>query len=190
MPLPAEFSETELPGILEVGAKAFADERGYFTEIHAQESWTDAGMNESFVQDNLSQSAKGTLRGLHYQIDPHGQGKFVRVLTGAVFDVAVDLRRGSPTFRQWVGRTLSAENCLGLWVPVGFAHGFLALEDETLVLYKCTHAYCPEAERSLLYSDPEIGIVWPMEPEIISPKDAEAPPLSEADYNFSFSEKP
>lgn len=186
MPSPAQFTETELPGIFEIEAKAFADERGYFTEIYAQSSWEAAGFPQTFLQDNLSVSAKGTLRGMHYQLSPHGQGKFVRVLRGAVFDVAVDLRRGSPHFGGWVGRCLSEENRLGLWVPAGFAHGFVAQEDDTLVLYKCNSLYHPESERSLLYNDPEIGIEWPTEPTIVSEKDAAAPSLADAEYNFDF----
>ncbi|HEO70526.1 MAG TPA: dTDP-4-dehydrorhamnose 3,5-epimerase, partial [Candidatus Hydrogenedentes bacterium] len=136
--------------------------------------------------DNLSLSAKGTLRGMHYQIEPHAMGKLVRAITGAVFDVAVDLRRGSPTFGKWVGRMLSEGNPAAMWVPPGFAHGFVALEDHTLVYYKCTRLYAPQAERSLSYADPEVGIEWPMQPTVISPKDAEAPLLREADYNFTY----
>lgn len=186
MPVPIAFTETDLPGIFEVSGRAFKDERGYFTEIFADRAWADAGFVEVFVQDNLSVSSKGTLRGMHYQIEPHGQGKFVRVLNGSVYDVAVDLRRGSPTFGKWVGRTLSAENLVGLWVPVGFAHGFIALEDDSLVLYKCTSLYEPASERSLAYNDSDVGIDWPMAPAIISEKDAAAPKLVEAEYNFQF----
>lgn len=186
MAVPVEFTETELPGVFEVGARAFEDERGYFTEIFATSAWAEAGFAKSFVQDNLSLSAKGTLRGMHYQVLPRGQGKFVRALRGSVYDVAVDLRRRSPTFGQWVGRTLSAENRVGLWIPVGFAHGFIALEDHTLVLYKCTSEYDPESERSLAYNDPDVGIEWPIAPSIVSEKDAAAPQLPESDYNFVF----
>src|SRR6185436_20628412 len=127
---------TELPGILKVESPIHGDGRGFFTEIHNAERWAASGFTETFQQDNLSCSARGTLRGLHYQIQPHGQGKLVRCLRGSVFDVAVDIRRGSPSLGKWVGRTLSGANGLAMWVPAGFAHGFLALEDETIVIYK------------------------------------------------------
>ncbi len=162
------------------------DHRGFFAETYSERMFGEQGFRENFVQDNCSGSAKGVLRGLHYQIEPHGMGKLVRVLQGSVYDVAVDLRRGSPTFGKHVGEVLSAENRRALWVPVGFAHGFVALEDNTLVYYKCTAIHTPEAERSLLYNDPALGIRWPLEPSIISKKDAEAPPLAEAEYNFEY----
>ena len=139
------------------------------------------------MQDNLSESKRGTIRGLHYQLEPKGMGKLVRAIRGSVFDVAVDLRRGSPWFGKWVGRTLSAENGLSLWVPVGFAHGFLALEDDTLVLYKCTATHAPEAERAVSYADPAIGIAWPFTPTLVTPKDDAAPKLAAADFNFQYS---
>ncbi len=186
MPMKVTFVETELPGVLEVHTQIARDARGFFTEAYSKSAWEDAGFQEDFIQDNLSHSAKGTLRGLHYQLDPHGIGKLVRVLSGSIYDVAVDLRKGSPTFGKWVGRELSAENRMALWVPVGFAHGFLALEDNSLVLYKCTGSHAPAAERSLLYHDGSVGIEWPLEPSIVSEKDAVAPTLAEAEYNFTF----
>ena len=131
-------------------------------------------------------SCKGTLRGMHYQLASHGMGKLVRVVRGAVFDVAVDLRQGSPTLGKWVGRTLSAENGISLWVPVGFAHGFVALEDETLVWYKCTGAHAPDAERSLSYRDPTVAVKWPIQPSVISQKDADAPLLADAEFDFVY----
>jgi dTDP-4-dehydrorhamnose 3,5-epimerase len=145
-----------------------------------------AGLDVTFVQDNLSESKKGTLRGLHYQLEPKGMGKLVRVIRGAVFDVAVDIRRGSPWFGKWVGMTLTAENRLALWVPVGFAHGFLSLEDGTLVTYKCTTTHAPDAERAVNYADPAIGIAWPDEPTLVAPKDVAAPLLAAAEYNFEY----
>lgn len=178
--------ETELPGVLEVETPIMRDERGYFTELYSQLGFEAAGLPLVFRQDNLSLSARGTLRGLHYQLEPHGMGKLVRVVHGAIFDVAVDLRRGSPSFGRWIGRELSAENGRALWIPVGFAHGFLALGDESLVLYKCTTTYAPEAERSVSYRDPRVGVAWPTEPTRISPKDLGAPLLDHADYNFVY----
>ena len=186
MPMPVTLKKTELPGVLLVECGRAGDSRGFFSEVYSRTMWEGAGFAETFVQDNLSKSAKGTLRGLHYQIEPHGMGKLVRAVTGAVFDVAVDIRRGSPTFGKWVGRILSADNHLALWIPRGFAHGFMALEDGTLFFYKCTTFHAPEAERTILYNDPAIAIQWPLEPTAISPKDQTAPPLAEAEYNFQF----
>lgn len=179
------FTRTEIEDVMTVEGPVFEDDRGYFCEVYNRATWTAEGFEHRFVQDNMSLSRRGTLRGMHYQLEPHGMGKYIRVLRGAIFDVAVDLRRGSNTFGQWVGRTLSAENATGMWVPNGFAHGFLALDDDTLVLYKCTNTYHPASERAILYNDPKIGIEWPAEPTVISPKDAEAPGLHEAEYNFA-----
>ena len=148
--------------------------------------WEEAGFLETFVQDNLSKSSRGTLRGMHYQLDPHGMGKLVRCVQGAVVDVAVDLRAGSPTYSKWVGRELSGSNHLSLWVPVGFAHGFVALEDDTLVHYKCTGMHEPDAERAVSYKDPTIAIEWPLEPSVITQKDEDAPLLADAEANFIF----
>jgi len=186
MPMPVKFRETPIPGVLLVETGYFFDERGFFSEQYSETVWCEAGFTERFVQDNLSLSARGTLRGLHYQIEPHGMGKLVRAVTGSVFDVGVDLRQGSPTFGRWFGHVLNSENRLALWFPSGFAHGFVALEDSSLVYYKCTHIHTPEAERSLLYDDPDVGIEWPIGPTIISKKDAEAPRLADADYNFIY----
>ncbi len=186
MPMSVKLTETEIPSVLVVETGIARDERGFFTEIYSEKVWEEVGFKESFVQDNLSMSAKGTLRGMHYQLDPYGMGKLVRVVCGSVFDVAVDLRSGSPTFGKWVGRTLTAENGLAMWVPIGFAHGFIALEEDALVLYKCTGLHTPDAERSLSYEDPEVGIEWPIEPTIVARRDAEAPGLRDAEYNFVF----
>ncbi len=179
------FVETELPGVFEVHGRRFEDARGYFTEVHSERTWRAAGIDLRFVQDNLSQSSRGVLRGMHYQINPHAQGKFVRVLHGAAFDVAVDLRQGSPTFGRWTGRTLSAANALGLWIPPGFAHGFLALDDATVLFYKCTGFYEPTAERTLHYADPAVGIAWPETPHLVAPRDEAAPRLADTETNFS-----
>lgn len=186
MSAPVHIRKTEIEDVLEIEVKVFSDHRGSFTETYNYDTWRAKGFEESFVQDNLSRSCKGVLRGMHYQIEPRPMGKLVRALQGAVFDVAVDLRQGSPTFGKWVGRELSAENNLMLWIPAGFAHGFVALEDDTLVYYKCNGTYAPEAERALNYADPEVGIDWPIEPTVISEKDAAAPGLQKSEHNFSY----
>lgn len=185
--MPFAIRPTQIPDVLEIESPVHGDSRGFFTEIFNADQWRPAGFNHEFQQDNVSLSMKGALRGLHYQIEPHGQGKLVRCLRGSVFDVAVDIRRGSPHFGKWVGRTLTAANGLAMWVPTGFAHGFLVMEDETLVLYKCTTCYAPQAERSVLWNDPAIGIAWPAPAANLSPKDAAAPKLADADYNFVYS---
>jgi dTDP-4-dehydrorhamnose 3,5-epimerase len=188
MPLP-ELTPTALPGVLLVKTPLFGDDRGYFTEAYSQLNWAAAGFTETFVQDNMSCSAAGTLRGMHYQIDPDAQGKYVRVVRGAAFDVAVDIRRGSPTFGKWVGYQLDDRNKLALWIPTGFAHGFLALEDHTLLYYKSTHPYAPHNERAFHYADPAVGIEWPEQPRVLSGKDAAAPPLEQAEV-FAYDAHP
>lgn len=179
---------TEIPDVVMVEPAVFGDERGWFTESFNEARWQQAlsaaGLPASrpFVQDNHSCSAKGVLRGLHWQLPPHAQGKLVRVVQGSAFDVAVDIRRGSPTFGRWVGVELSAANHRQLWIPEGFAHGFVALEDQTHFLYKTTDYYARECERSLVWSDPAIGIEWPLQgPPSLAPKDAAAPLLAQAE---------
>jgi dTDP-4-dehydrorhamnose 3,5-epimerase len=170
--------ETELPGVLVVEPQVFGDERGFFMESFNGRRYREAGLPERFVQDNLSLSQRGVLRGLHFQ-HPRGQGKLVSVLRGEVFDVAVDVRRGSPTFGRWVGLSLSEENRRQLYIPPGFAHGFVVLSEAALFFYKCTEYYAPECERTVLWSDPEIGIGWPVKEPVLSKKDREAPALRE-----------
>lgn len=182
-------NQTDIPDVLVMESQIVHDDRGHFAEIHDAKAWAESGFDHTFVQDNLSLSTKGTLRGLHYQLNPHGQGKLVRALRGSVFDVAVDIREGSPTFGKWVGHTLSEENGLALWVPVGFAHGFLVLEDNTQILYKCTHVYTPSAERTIVYNSPAIGIEWPFEPMELKDRDVQAPDLHEAERNFAYTEQ-
>lgn len=165
--------ETAIPGVLIIEPRVFGDARGFFMETWNAADFAAAGLDLSFVQDNHSRSQKGVLRGLHFQ-NPGPQGKLVRVTNGAVFDVAVDLRASSPTFGQWVGVELSAANQRMFWVPEGFAHGFLTLEDDTDFLYKCTAPYAPQSEYTLAWNDPAVGIAWPgagFDP-IISEKDA------------------
>jgi len=165
--------ETAIPGVLIIEPRVFGDARGFFMETWNAAGFAGAGLDLAFVQDNHSRSQKGVLRGLHFQ-NPGPQGKLVRVTNGAVFDVAVDLRQSSPTFGQWVGVELSAENKRMFWVPEGFAHGFLTLEDDTDFLYKCTAPYAPQSEFTLAWDDPAVGIEWPvagLDP-LISDKDA------------------
>ena len=148
-------------------------------ETYRLDTFQAAGISAPFVQDNHSRSAKGVLRGLHYQ-EPNAQGKLVRCTRGAIFDVAVDIRRGSPTFRQWFGIELSDANKLMLWVPPGFAHGFCAMEDGSDLVYKCTTLYDPTSDRAILWNDPEIGIEWPIAEPVLSEKDTKAPRLADA----------
>jgi len=173
-------TETELPGVLLVEPRIFRDHRGFFFESWSAERYRQAGIPGPFVQDNVSRSSRGVLRGLHFQ-NPHPQGKLVTVLEGEVFDVAVDLRVGSPTFGKWAGYYLSAENGRQLYIPEGFAHGFVVTSEFAIFSYKCTEYYRPEADRSLRWNDPEIGIEWPVKEPVLSPKDATAPLLNELD---------
>jgi dTDP-4-dehydrorhamnose 3,5-epimerase len=168
-----------LGGVRLVKPRIFRDQRGRFAETWRASSYADAGIGP-FVQDNASVSARHVLRGLHFQ-HPRGQGKLVGTLRGRIFDVAVDVRMGSPTFGAWVGAELSEENGHQLYIPVGFAHGFLTLTDEAVVSYKCTEYYAPETERSLRWDDPDIGIAWPGDEvaPLLAPKDAAAPRLAE-----------
>ncbi|MBJ6764055.1 dTDP-4-dehydrorhamnose 3,5-epimerase [Myxococcaceae bacterium JPH2] len=170
---------TELPGVLLLEPKVFGDDRGFFLETFHAGRYADAGIPGPFVQDNLSRSVKGTLRGLHFQ-EPQAQGKLVQVLAGAVWDVAVDIRRGSPHFGQWMAVELSADNKRQLWVPPGFAHGFCVLSDSADFSYKCTALYAPNCEHGIAWNDPDLGIPWPVNPPLLSPKDARAPRLKDA----------
>lgn len=169
--------ETDLPEVLRVFVDVHSDDRGFFMETWNQRTFANTGIDTTFVQDNFSRSARHTLRGLHYQIQ-QAQGKLVRVVDGEAFDVAVDVRRSSPTFGQWVGETLSADNHGALWIPPGFAHGFLALSESVAFEYKCTNFYAPEHERTIRWDDPEIGIEWPLPDGVdpsLSSRDAAAP---------------
>ena len=174
---------TAIEGLLILEPRVFGDERGFFFESYTQRVFSDAvGHEVHFVQDNQSRSSRGVLRGLHYQLPPHAQGKLVRVTQGSVFDVAVDLRRSSPSFGRWVGVELSGRNHTQLWLPPGLAHGFLVTSDSADFLYKTTRYYAPEAERCVRWDDPAIGIHWPalnLAP-LLSAKDAAAPRLAEA----------
>jgi dTDP-4-dehydrorhamnose 3,5-epimerase len=169
-------TNTELPGVLLITPDVFEDPRGLFFELHHHRKYTDAGIAASFVQDNFSRSTRGTLRGLHYQLR-HPQGKLVTVLEGMAFDVVVDIRKGSPAFKQWMGLELSADNQLQLYIPPGFAHGFCALTESVKFLYKCTEFYYPDDERGILWNDPELKIAWPVSDPLLSAKDAAYKPL-------------
>ncbi len=177
------FTPTAIPEVVLIEPEVHGDARGFFMETWHAERFRAAGIGAGFVQDNHSLSVRGTLRGLHYQLC-HPQGKLVRVVRGAVFDVAVDLRRGSPHCGRWVGMELSAENKRQLWIPAGFAHGFYVLSPEAEFVYKCTDYYAPECERVLLWNDPELGIPWPLiagRAPIVSPKDAAGLRLADAE---------
>jgi dTDP-4-dehydrorhamnose 3,5-epimerase len=178
-----EFILTHIPEVILIRPIVFGDERGFFMETYRQAEFSANGINSAFVQDNHSGSVQGTLRGLHYQIQ-QTQGKLVQVVSGEIFDVAVDLRKSSPTFGKWVGERLSAENKNQLWIPQGFAHGFYVLSDWADVLYKVTDYYAPEWDRTLLWNDEEIGINWPFVQGValnISAKDSQGRLLHEAD---------
>ncbi|MCV2422806.1 dTDP-4-dehydrorhamnose 3,5-epimerase [Paucibacter sp. DJ2R-2] len=178
-------SATSLPDLLIIEPRVFGDARGFFTESWSEKVFDEAvGQPVRFVQDNHSRSARGVLRGLHYQLPPHAQGKLVRCVSGAVFDVAVDLRRSSPHFGRWAGVELSADNHRQLWIPPGFAHGFLVLSESADFLYKTTDTYAPQAEGSVRWDDPAIGIEWPdlgLAP-LLAEKDLKAPLLKDAKH--------
>lgn len=182
--MPFEFRRLAIPEIISIEPQSFADDRGFFLETYQRSAFTAVGISEDFVQDNLSHSFKGVIRGLHYQKHPRAQGKLVMVIKGEIFDVAVDIRLGSHTYGQWVGKTLGAGDSSMLYIPMGFAHGFCVLSPEADVLYKVTAEYAPELDRGIIWNDPDIGIQWPVAEPILSAKDARLPPLREADHNF------
>jgi dTDP-4-dehydrorhamnose 3,5-epimerase len=167
--------------VIVVEPRRFGDSRGWFMEVHHAHRYKEIGLPEKFVQDNLSHSVKGTLRGMHFQ-HPHAQAKLVQVLRGAVFDVAVDVRRGSPTFGKWAAVELTGDSPRQLFIPAGFAHGFCVLSDDADFFYKCTDLYTPECERTILWNDPDIGIKWPVENPLLSPKDLKGVRLRDADF--------
>lgn len=175
-----KITKTEIPDVLILEPKVFGDERGFFYESFNDKAWRDTtGLDVTFVQDNHSRSIKGVLRGLHYQLPPAAQGKLVRCVVGEVFDVAVDIRKCSQTFGKWVGYTLSAENKRQMWVPEGFAHGFLVLSETAEILYKTTDYYSPEHERSIRWDDSQLKVDWPLQHQpLLSDKDAGASSLA------------
>jgi len=170
-----EIRNTTIPGLLLIQPKIFGDERGYFFESYQQEKFRHLGIDVNFIQDNESRSAKGVLRGLHFQAPPYAQGKLVRVVRGAVWDVAVDIRKESPTYGKWQSVRLDENSKTMLYVPEGFAHGFLTLEDDTIFQYKCTNYFNKESQMSILWNDPDLLIDWGTNSPILSGKDAEAP---------------
>ena len=183
--MPFRFTPLQLPEVILIEPRVFTDDRGFFLETYKASEFAEHGIPEAFVQDNHSRSVKHVLRGLHYQNPPKAQGKLVRVVRGAIFDVAVDIRPSSPTFGEWVAEVLSDENQRMLYIPPGFAHGFLVLSDVADVVYKVTTEYAPELDRGILWSDPTLAIAWPLQgPPILSAKDAALPRLLEADNRF------
>lgn len=183
-----EITETKLSGVKLLKPKRFGDHRGFFAETYSQRAYTWLGIDATFVQDNHSLSAaQGTVRGLHFQAPPHAQAKLVRCGRGAIFDVVVDIRCGSPTYGRWAGYTLSAKNGAQLYIPVGFAHGFATLEPDSEIIYKCSDYYAPETEGALRWDDPDVGIEWPVTGEaVLSEKDAIAPLLAGFNSPFTF----
>ncbi len=188
--MPFEFIKTEIPDVILIKPKVFQDERGFFLETYKKSDFEKAGIKAEFVQDNHSKSVKGVLRGLHFQKKPFAQGKLVRCIRGKIFDVAVDIRKGSPTFGKWVGYELSEENKHILWIPEGFAHGFLTLSDEAEVIYKVSGGeYSPEHDAGIIWNDPDIDIKWPLDQVdeiILSEKDKKLPFLREIDTTFEY----
>lgn len=183
-----KIQETDLAGVLVIQPVRFGDHRGFFAETYSQRVYAKFGIDAAFVQDNNSLSAAvGTVRGLHFQAPPAAQAKLVRCGSGAIFDVAVDIRKGSATYGKWVGYELSAENGAQLFIPAGFAHGFATLQPDSEIIYKCSDYYAPETEGALRWDDPDIGIEWPIAGEgILSEKDARAPLLADFNSPFTF----
>ena len=188
--MPFEFIKTDIPDVVLIKPKVFGDDRGFFMEFYKKSDFEKAGIDTDFVQDNHSRSVKGVLRGLHYQKEPFSQGKLVRCIKGSIFDVAVDIRKGSPTFGKWVGFELSEENKLMLWIPKGFAHGFLTLSGEAEVIYKVSGAeYSPHHEAGIVWNDKDLNINWPLDKTgsvLLSEKDKKLPSIKDADINFIY----
>ena len=184
--MPFKFQRLEIPDVILVEAQAFTDERGFFMESFKESAFNANGINTRFVQDNYSHSIKGVLRGLHYQKVPKAQAKIVIVTRGEIFDVAADIRKGSPTYGKWVGTILSDKNHRLLYVPEGFAHGFCVLSDQADVLYKVNSEYSQDHERGILWNDAELDIKWPVDKPIVIKKDLQLPILKNADNNFVY----
>ena len=184
--MPFHFAPTAIADVILIDPPFFPDERGFFMESYKRSEFFAAGIRDPFIQCNHSKSSHGILRGLHYQKHPKAQAKLVRALSGEIYDVAVDLRRGAPTYGTWVGARLSAENKKMLYVPVGFAHGFCVLSAEAEIFYMTTEEYAPREEAGVLWNDPGIGISWPVTEPQLSPRDQRWPPFSHADNNFYY----
>jgi dTDP-4-dehydrorhamnose 3,5-epimerase len=183
-----KIEETNISGLKIIHPKIFNDDRGYFFESYNQRIYKEAGLDQEWIQDNQSKSVYGVVRGLHYQLNPYAQSKLVRVLQGSIFDVAIDIRKDSPTFGHWHGLEISEENKLQFLIPEGFAHGFSVLSETTIVLYKCNQFYHPEAERGIIYNEALLNIDWliPGDKILISDKDQKLPGILDAEINFTF----
>ena len=180
------FTKSKIPNVVLIEPRLFPDDRGYFFESFKESEFASNGITTKFVQDNFSHSVKGVLRGLHYQKNPKVQAKLVTVLRGEIFDVAIDIRKNSPTFGQWIGEILSDENHKSLYIPEGFAHGFCVLSAEADVIYKVNNEYSPENERGILWNDPQIDIMWPIDTPLLHEKDSALPILEDADIDFIY----
>jgi dTDP-4-dehydrorhamnose 3,5-epimerase len=184
--MPFKFSLLEIPGLVLVQTQTFGDNRGFFSELYKHSDFVREGIREHFVQDNYSKSAKGVLRGLHYQKFPAAQGKLIMCMRGRIWDIVVDIRKGSPFYGKWISKELTDENRLMLYVPPGFAHGFQVLSDAAEILYKCTDEYSPANDRGIIWNDPVINIAWPIKDPVLSDKDIAHPTLHDSDNNFIF----
>ena len=187
--MPFRFTGLDLPGVVLIEPKIFPDERGFFLETYKHSEFTSNGIEEPFVQENHSYSLRGTLRGLHYQKNPKAQSKVVRVVVGSIFDVVVDIRRGSPRYGHWIGVHLSAENQKMLYVPTGFAHGAYVVSDEAALLYLVSSEYAPECEAGVIWNDPALGVQWPEDKPTLSSRDQMWPVLANADNNFLYDDQ-
>ncbi len=187
--MPFSFRNLQIPEVILVEPKVFEDERGFFMETYKTPDFVASGINGNFVQENHSRSSKGVLRGLHYQTPPFAQGKLVRAVRGKIFDVAVDIRKGSPTYSKWVSVILSEENKNMLYVPGGFAHGFCVLSEVAEVIYKTTNVYSLQCEAGVIWNDEDLNIKWPIKEPILSEKDRKWPTLREVDINFYYKEE-
>jgi dTDP-4-dehydrorhamnose 3,5-epimerase len=184
--MPFDFVRLAVPGPVLIKPQIFGDDRGFFLELYKHSEFVRNGIQDHLVQDNFSRSSKGVLRGLHYQKSPKAQGKLVTCIRGTIYDVAVDIRKGSPDFGKWVGMELSEDNKHLLYVPPGFAHGFQVISDTAEVLYKCTDEYSPADDRGIIWNDPSIGVAWPLADPLLSSKDRVHPRLHDCDNNFTF----
>jgi dTDP-4-dehydrorhamnose 3,5-epimerase len=184
--MPFEFIPLEIPGLRLIKPRVFGDDRGFFLELYKHSDFSRAGIGERLVQDNYSRSVKRVLRGFHYQKNPKAQGKLISCIKGGIYDVAVDIRKGSPHYGKWVGVELTEENKHLLYVPPGFAHGFQVVSDAAEVMYKCTEEYSAADDRGIIWNDPDINVAWPLRDPLLSEKDKVHPGLKDADNNFLF----
>ena len=184
--MPFRFTPTEISGVMIVEPRVFRDERGFFIETYKRSEFAAHGITDVFVQGNWSRSSKGTLRGLHYQKDPKGQGKLVGAMAGEIFDVIVDIRKGSPNYGKWLGVTLASKSHKMLYVPRGFAHGFCVVSEAADVVYMATAEYAPDCEAGICWNDPDLGIEWPIADPNLSRRDQNLPRLRDADNNFGY----